>query len=239
MQRLQFLLAFILPPAAIYSFRYDGWHCMVALLIIFVVFPVLELVLPLDSANLDEKMTADEKNAVFYDWLLYAAIPVYIVTFIYFFAVIDNTTFGTLEFWSRVSTMGLIGAIFGFNIGHELSHRNTKTVAYFWGQLLLLSVLNCILFPITTQGIIATSANLRTLQRQQKENGSIPFGLGLNWEGISKHGKSKINALNTKGMLCFPYTIVWSDALVLRDEPKAERSLLNLYILSIFNFFSL
>lgn len=152
MQRLQFLLAFILPPAAIYSFRYDGWHCMVALLIIFVVFPVLELVLPLDSANLDEKMTADERNATFYDWLLYAAIPVYLLTFIYFFVVIDNTTFGTLEFWSRVSTMGLIGAIFGFNIGHELSHRNNKTMSYFLGQVLLLSVLNLHFIPYHNAG---------------------------------------------------------------------------------------
>jgi alkane 1-monooxygenase len=147
MQRLQFLLAFVLPPAAIYSFTCDGWHSLTALIIIFIVFPILELVLPLDSANLDEKMTADEKNASFYDWLLYAAIPVYLFTFVYFFAIISSVPSGSFEFWTNVITMGLICAIFGFNIGHELSHRKNKSIDYFLGQIQLLSVLNLHFIP--------------------------------------------------------------------------------------------
>lgn len=152
MQRLQFLLAFTLPPIALYSFTYDGIHSTVALIIIFVFFPLLELFLPLDSANLDEKMTADEKNAPFYDLLLYAAIPVYVASFIYFLAIIPDTTFGTLEFWSRVITMGLLCAIFGFNIGHELSHRTPNSIDYVLGQFQLLTVLNLHFIPYHLRG---------------------------------------------------------------------------------------
>lgn len=152
MQRLKFLLAFILPVTSIYGFIYDGWHCMVPLVIIFIVFPVLELLLPLDVANLEEKMEADEKNAKFYDWLLYLAVPVYLFTFVYFFVIISNTPFGSLEFWCRVISMGLICGIFGFNIGHELSHRTNSPIELFLGQVQLLSVLNLHFIPYHNGG---------------------------------------------------------------------------------------
>lgn len=106
----------------------------------------------MDSANLDEKMTADEKNARFYDWLLYVAIPVYLLTFACFLGVMPHTPFGSLEFWCRVCTMGLICAIFAFNIGHELSHRTNEQVPVFLGQILLLSVLNLHFIPYHTAG---------------------------------------------------------------------------------------
>lgn len=152
MHRFQFLLAFILPPASVYGFTQAGAHCALPLIIIFILFPVLELFLPLDSANLDEKMTADEKNAPFYDGLLYAAVLVYLATFAFFLKVIPDTPFGTLEFWCRTATMGLICAIFGFNIGHELSHRVNEPLAAFLGQVLLLSVLNLHFIPYHNAG---------------------------------------------------------------------------------------
>lgn len=152
MHRLQFLLAFTLPAASIYGFTHEGAHCTLPLVIIFIFFPLLELFLPLDSANLDEKMTADEKNAKFYDWLLYAAVPVYLASFVLFLKIIPDTAFGTLEFWCRTATMGLICAIFGFNIGHELSHRVNEPFPVFLGQILLLSVLNLHFIPYHNAG---------------------------------------------------------------------------------------
>ncbi len=147
MQRAKFLLAFILPITSIYGFTYDGWHCLVPLFIIFIVFPLLELFLPVDAANLEEKMDADEQNSSYYDWLLYFAVPVYLGTFIYFLVVMPHTPFGTLEFWCRVLSMGLICGIFGFNIGHELSHRANEPFDYFLGQINLLTVLNLHFIP--------------------------------------------------------------------------------------------
>ena len=147
MQRLKFLLAFILPITAIYGLNHEGWYSLVPLIIIFIVFPLLELLLPIDRTNLEEKMASDEKNAKFYDWLLYLAVPVYLLTFVYFFMVIANTPFSTLEFWCRVLSMGLICGIFGFNIGHELSHRTNHPIAYFLGQIQLLTVLNLHFIP--------------------------------------------------------------------------------------------
>ena len=120
MQRIKFLLAFILPIAAILCFTYDGWYSLIPLIIIFILFPVIELLLPLDEANFVEKMADDEKNATFYDWLLYLGVAIYLLTFGYFLLIIANTPFGSLEFWCRVGTMGLIAGIFGFNLGHRV-----------------------------------------------------------------------------------------------------------------------
>ncbi len=147
MQRIKFLLAFILPLAAILGLAYDGWYSLIPLIIIFILFPIIELLLPLDEANWVEKMTDDEKNATFYDWLLYLGVVVYLLTFGYFLVIIANTPFGSLEFWCRVGTMGLICGIFGFNLGHELSHRVNHPIDYFLGQIQLLTVLNLHFIP--------------------------------------------------------------------------------------------
>lgn len=147
MRKLKFLLAFTLPLVGIYGFTHDEWHSFAPIFLIFGVFPILELTLPVDSANLEEKLAADEKDAPFYDWLLYIAVAVYLVTFAYFFTIIPKTPFGTLEFWGRVVTMGLMCSIFGFNIGHELSHRTNQSFAYFIGQIQLLSVINLHFIP--------------------------------------------------------------------------------------------
>ena len=121
MQRIKFLLAFILPIASMFSFTYDGWYSLIPLIIIFILFPAIELLLPIDEANSVEKMADDEKNAAFYDWLLYLGVVIYLLTFGFFLLIIANTPYGSLEFGCRVGTMGLICGIFGFNLGHELS----------------------------------------------------------------------------------------------------------------------
>ena len=147
MRKIKFLLAFTLPIVAVFGFTHTGWLSLAPIYMVFGVFPFLELLLPIDSANIEEKMAADEKDAAFYDWLLYIAFAVYLVTFAYFFSIIQHTPFGTFEFWSRVVTMGLLCSIFGFNIGHELSHRVNDPFAYFIGQALLLSVINLHFIP--------------------------------------------------------------------------------------------
>ena len=147
MHRLKYLLAFALPIATWYGFTYDGWRCLFPLMIIFIVFPIIELFLSPDSANMEEKLAADEKNEPFYDRLLFLAVPIILGTFGYFFLVIENTAFGSMEFWSRVLAMGIISGIFGINVGHELTHRPKEKVAYYLGHLLLLTSLNLHFVP--------------------------------------------------------------------------------------------
>ena len=147
MQRLKYLLAFVLPIAAIFSFKQEGWYNLVPLILIFIIFPIIELFLPPDAANFEEKMAADEKNAKYYDWLLYVAVIVYLGTLGYFFIIIPNIPFNTTEFWSSVLSMGLICGIFGINIGHELSHRTNNSIAYRLGQIHLLIALNLHFIP--------------------------------------------------------------------------------------------
>lgn len=152
MHRYKFLLAFVIPPAAIFGFNHDGWQSMVSLILIFFFFPLIELFLPLDTANFDQKMAEDEKNTVYYDSLLFLSIPVYLLTFAYFLLVIPTISFGSIEYYSAVFSMGIICAIFGFNIGHELSHRTKQPISYFLGHFLLLSILNLHFIPYHNAG---------------------------------------------------------------------------------------
>ncbi len=147
MSRLKFLLVFVLPISAIYSFTYDGLASLVPLAIIFILFPLLETLLPVDSANLSEKIADDEKNAKFYDRLLYFGVVVYLSCFAYFLLIIGNTPFGTMEFWARTVSMGIVAGNFGFTMGHELVHRTNEPLDYFLGHLMLLTMFNLHFIP--------------------------------------------------------------------------------------------
>jgi len=152
MGRTKYTLAFALPILTWFGFSQEGWLSATALIFAYVAFPILELFLPPDHANMDEKMAADERNAPFYDRLLNLAVICYAITFIYFFIVIQNTAFGTWEYYIKVMSMGVMAGIYGINIGHELTHRVNDRVAYTLGQILLLASLNLHFIPFHLGG---------------------------------------------------------------------------------------
>jgi len=151
MQSLKYLLVHLLPLSTLYAFHASGWHTFLPILLFFFIIPALELLLPIDSANFEEKVAADKKNESIYDWLLYVAVPVQVLTLIYFLFIIQATPFGTLEFWMRTLAMGLMCGVLGINVGHELGHRHNR-VEQFLGEILLLTSLNTHFLPYHNGG---------------------------------------------------------------------------------------
>ena len=169
MQRLKYLLVYILPLSTLYVFNSTGWYTFLPMLIFFVIVPSLELFLPVDAANFEEKIADDKKNESIYDWMLYLAVPVQVLMLIYFLFIIQATPFGTLEFWTRTIAMGLMCGIIGINVGHELGHRHSR-VEQLLGEILLLTSLNTHFLPYHNGGHhlnVATPKDPATAQRNQ------------------------------------------------------------------------
>lgn len=151
MHRLKYLLVYSLPLSTFYAFHTTGIYTFLPILIFFAIVPILELFLPIDAANFEEKIATDEKNESLYDWLLYLAIPIQLITLVYFLVIIQQTPFGSLEFWTRTIAMGLMCGVLGINVGHELGHRHSR-LEQFLGEILLLTSLNTHFLPYHNGG---------------------------------------------------------------------------------------
>jgi len=151
MHRLKYLFVYLLPLSTYIAFTSTGVLSLLPIFLFFFLLPFLELFLPVDTANWEEKIAADEKNEKIYDWMLYLVLPVQLLLLGYFLVIIQDTPVGTLEFTARVMAMGLVCGVMGINVGHELGHRLNRT-EQFLGEILLLTSLNTHFLPYHNGG---------------------------------------------------------------------------------------
>lgn len=151
MQKVKYLFLYLVPASVYLSFNSTGIITYLPLIIFFGFVPLLELFLKPDTENMNEKMAEDERNETFYDWVLYLSAPVQVGLLIYFFFIIQQTPFGTTEFFGRVTGMGLLCGVMGINVGHELGHRANR-VEQFIGEILLLTSLDTHFLPYHNGG---------------------------------------------------------------------------------------
>lgn len=169
MQRLKYLLVYALPISTFIALTNTGWLTWLPMLLFFVFLPTLELFLPIDDANFEEKIAADEKNERLYDWMLYLAVPVQVLMLGYFLFVMQSTPFGSSEYWGRLIAMGLMCGVVGINVGHELGHRHDR-MEQFFGEILLLTSLNTHFLPYHNGGHhlnVATPKDPATAKKNQ------------------------------------------------------------------------
>ena len=169
MLRLKYLFVYTIPITVSIAFTQQGWLTFLPLVVFFGLVPLLELLLPPDRENMSKKIADDEKNKTIYDWILYGTLPIQLGFLTWFFFVIANTPFGSLEFVGRVTAMGFMCGVVGINVGHELGHRPTRW-EQFIGELLLLSSLNTHFLPYHNAGHhrnVATPADSATARKNE------------------------------------------------------------------------
>ncbi|PQJ14748.1 alkane 1-monooxygenase [Aureicoccus marinus] len=150
-QRFKYLFVYTIPVTVWIAFHQEGWITFLPLITYFGFVPLLELLVSPDSSNWDKRKEEDEKNQGLYDWILFGTVPVQLFFLIYFFDVIAQTPFGSLEFYGRVTAMGFMCGVVGINVGHELGHRPERW-QQFLGEILLLTSLNTHFLPYHNAG---------------------------------------------------------------------------------------
>ena len=151
MQKLKYLAVYILPLSVYISFTSTGWLTWLPAILFYGVLPIVDILLPLDTANFEDKIAADLKNEKLYDWMLYLVVPIQLFFLVYFLMTIQHTSFGTIEFFGRLNAMGMMCGILGINVGHELGHRSNR-LEQFLGEVLLLTSLNTHFLPYHNAG---------------------------------------------------------------------------------------
>ena len=137
MKDLKYLAAFTLPVSAVISLYFQGYWSYFTPFYAFVIIPVLELLLPLDSSNIHEDERETKKNKVLFDWLLYLNVPVVYGLLIYALWLVSSQSVSTTEIIGLTLSLGIVLGTNGINVAHELGHR-IKTKERYLGKLLLL-----------------------------------------------------------------------------------------------------
>ncbi len=169
MKRLKYLLVYTLPITVYISFNSEGAMTFIPFIIFFGFVPLLELFLKPDASNFDKETASEEKKNPMYDWVMYLALPVQVGMLVYFLFIIQDTAFGTVEYFGRVSAMGLMCGVLGINVGHELGHRLNRKEQLI-GEILLLTSLDTHFLPYHNGGHhrdVATPNDAATAKKNQ------------------------------------------------------------------------
>ncbi|MDB9960511.1 alkane 1-monooxygenase [Oceanihabitans sp.] len=137
MKDLKYLAAFSIPFTACIGLYFQGFFSFLVPLYAFVFLPILEMLLPLDESNLEKDDISSKLKNKLFDWLLYLNLPVVFGLVIYTLNVVVSKPLETYEFVGLIFSIGIVLAINGINVAHELGHRQ-NTNERFLGKALLL-----------------------------------------------------------------------------------------------------
>lgn len=134
---MKYLLAFSVPLVASLGIYYQGIWSYSALVYAFVLLPVLELIMPLDTKNYsDEERTNRLQNKIF-DVLLYLNVLIVYGLLLYTLHKVTTTELSLFEIVGTVLSLGIVLGSNGINVGHELGHRD-KLYERILGKILLI-----------------------------------------------------------------------------------------------------
>lgn len=139
MRKLKYIAAFTLPLVAFVSLTQSGWLSYLAIFYGFGLIPLLELFITPNAKNLAAAEEEVVKEDRFFDFLIYAIVPVQYALLVFFLFRISaqNDLVTQLGY---IFSFGLMCGVLGINVGHELGHRSKKSEQNMAKALLLTSM---------------------------------------------------------------------------------------------------
>lgn len=126
MRPLRYLPGFLIPGLVAASLFAPGASSLLALVVVFGAFPLLELFLHGTDQNLDDDAEKEEWQDRLYAWLLYAMVPIqYGLLGVYLWRV-STGAYAGIEWLGATSAMGIACGVLGINVAHDLGHRRKK-----------------------------------------------------------------------------------------------------------------
>ena len=126
MKDLKYLISYSIPLCAVIGLWMQGNWSYLTLVFAFILVPIMELLLPLNTENLTEKQAASKNKNHFFDLLLYLNIPIVFGVVFWFFAVFSSEILSVSETIGLVLTTGIVVGSSGINVAHELGHRKSQ-----------------------------------------------------------------------------------------------------------------
>ncbi|MEM6516058.1 MAG: alkane 1-monooxygenase [Bacteroidota bacterium] len=140
MKDLKYLAAFSIPLVAFLSLYFRGNLVFITPIYAFVLIPLMEMIFPVDTQNLDSDEVDSRLKRKVFDWLLYLNLPIVFGLVAYGFFIISRLPLETYEFVGAIISIGIVLGVNGINVAHELGHRQTTNERFIGKALLLPSL---------------------------------------------------------------------------------------------------
>jgi alkane 1-monooxygenase len=125
LKSLKYSLYLLLPLLAFFGFNSEGILAFTPLLFAFGIIPLCELLFTADTSNLRDDEVEKALHNPLYDLLVYIALPIQYFTLYYFCFSISTTDNASIaKLLGCIFSMGIMCAVFGINVAHELGHRS-------------------------------------------------------------------------------------------------------------------
>lgn len=137
----KYLFALLMPVLAFISVTAQGIWTFSAFFFTFGIVPLVETFYKGTSENLTEIEDKKAQKNLFYDFLVYLNVPIQYLLLILFFSRVSNHHTTSMEIIGMTLSVGVMCAIIGTNVGHELGHRH-KSFEIILGKMLFATTLN-------------------------------------------------------------------------------------------------
>ncbi len=122
---MKYLWAYSVPIIGMLGIHFQGVWCWSAVVYAFVMIPIAETLMPVNTANYSEEDIESRLKNKFFDVLLYLNVPIVYGSLLYSLFIVTNNSLSTLETIGIVFSLGIILGANGINVAHELGHRKT------------------------------------------------------------------------------------------------------------------
>lgn len=134
---LKYLIAYSIPLSAIIGLNLQGYWSFFTPVFAFVLIPIFEILLPLQTKNISEKEKETKSKSIFFDILLLLNIPFVYGILGWFLWSLQFNNYTTLELVGLIFSVGIVLGSNAINVAHELGHRKS-TWQKMAGKFLLL-----------------------------------------------------------------------------------------------------
>jgi len=140
MRDLKYLAAFTIPLVALLSIWAKEMWSFATPVYAFVILPVLELIFPIDTYNLQANDTENKLKNKLFDRLLYLNLPIVLGVLVFGLVEVTSNQLQTYEIVGLIFSVGIVLGVNGINVGHELGHRQSTNERFIGKALLLPSM---------------------------------------------------------------------------------------------------
>ena len=137
MGKFKYFAAYVVPFLTWMTFQVTGIYAYFGFAFMFVLIPILEIVLPPDTYNLDKTEKELAKEDSFYDLVISLMVPIHLFVIYVFLTTINDPTLAWSDIIARVTMLGVMLGFLGINIGHELGHKTNDVVKQILAQIML------------------------------------------------------------------------------------------------------
>ncbi len=126
MKDLKYLVAYTIPVVVILSLSLRGLWSFFTPVFAFVLIPIIETALPVNSTNLSEAQQKNKEANILFDLLLYLNLPLIFGIVGWFLWSISWANYTTPELIGLAFSVSIALSTNGINVAHELGHRTTR-----------------------------------------------------------------------------------------------------------------